>query len=485
MPQGTQEHTIGHFGMPEAFLADLGADTAATLIAAAADVVLIIDEAGVIRDMAFGSDELRSHGYGEWMGKPWAQTVTVESRPKVEDMLREAADGSSTRWRHVNHPSADGADLPLSYSVVPMRRNGETGSPRAGHAVVFGRDLRAQVALQQRLVSAQLSMERDYWRLRHVETRYRLLFQVASEAVLILDASTEKLEEANPAAYKLLGEAPRRAGWTMAESLDAPSNIALQQLFAGLRANGRSEPLAVRLTASDEPVMLSASLFRQENTSHLLLRLSSTDQSTPAPETNANQRLIQVIESAPDAFAVTDPEGRVLSVNRAFLELAQLANEDLARGQSLEKWLGRTGVDLSVLISNLRQRGAVRLFATRMRGEYGSTSDVEISAVAVTTGEQPCLGFTIRDIGRRLTNVTPISKELPRSAGQMTELVGRVPLRDIVRETTDLIEQLCIEAALELTGDNRASAAEMLGLSRQSLYVKLRRFGVGDTVAEE
>jgi DNA-binding NtrC family response regulator len=37
---------------------------------------------------------------------------------------------------------------------------------------------------------------------------------------------------------------------------------------------------------------------------------------------------------------------------------------------------------------------------------------------------------------------------------------------------------MCIEAALELTGDNRSSAAEMLGLSRQSLYVKLRRFGI-------
>jgi DNA-binding NtrC family response regulator len=37
---------------------------------------------------------------------------------------------------------------------------------------------------------------------------------------------------------------------------------------------------------------------------------------------------------------------------------------------------------------------------------------------------------------------------------------------------------MCIEAALEMTHNNRASAAEMLGLSRQSLYVKLRRFGI-------
>jgi DNA-binding NtrC family response regulator len=67
----------------------------------------------------------------------------------------------------------------------------------------------------------------------------------------------------------------------------------------------------------------------------------------------------------------------------------------------------------------------------------------------------------------------------------MTELVGRLPLKDIVRETTDLIEQLCIEAALELTGDNRASAAEILGLSRQSLYIKLRRLGIIESASDD
>jgi hypothetical protein len=38
----------------------------------------------------------------------------------------------------------------------------------------------------------------------------------------------------------------------------------------------------------------------------------------------------------------------------------------------------------------------------------------------------------------------------------------------------DLIERLCIEAALRITHDNRASAAEMLGLSRQGFYATPR-----------
>lgn len=486
MQQVTQAYIDRHFEMPGQFLADLDADAAAELITAAADVVLILDEAGVIRDLAFGSEDLAAQGCNEWLGKTWSQTVTVESQPKVEAMLKQAVSGDGVRWRHVNHPVlGGGADLPLSYSVVPVRRKGQPAATASPHTLAFGRDLRAQVALQQRLVTAQLSLERDYWRLRQVETRYRLLFQMAAEPVLILNGSIDKVEEANPAAHELFGEKAKRAGWTLTDSLDAESAEALRALLERLRATGKAEPLSLRLEGHAQPLILTASQFRQDNNLHFLLRFAlSGAQPSAGRSDSGQQQLLQVMESAPDAFVVTDLDGRVLSVNRAFLDLGQLASQDQAQGQLLDKWLGRTGVDFRVLLSNLRQHGAVKLFATQMRGDLGASAEVEISAVAVATGEQRCLGFVIRDMGRRLTADGRGVKELPRSASQMTELVGRLPLKDIVRETTDLIEQLCIEAALQLTGDNRASAAEMLGLSRQSLYIKLRRFGIGDATQD-
>jgi DNA-binding NtrC family response regulator len=101
-----------------------------------------------------------------------------------------------------------------------------------------------------------------------------------------------------------------------------------------------------------------------------------------------------------------------------------------------------------------------------------------------TSGDAPCYGFAIREIGRRLRDLPPTSLDLPRSVEQLTELVGRASLKEIVRESTDLIERLCIEAALAYTSDNRASAAEILGLSRQSLYSKLHRYGLGNLVGE-
>jgi len=58
------------------------------------------------------------------------------------------------------------------------------------------------------------------------------------------------------------------------------------------------------------------------------------------------------------------------------------------------------------------------------------------------------------------------------------DLVGSAPLKDIVAATTDVVEKMCIETAVELTDNNRVAAAEMLGLSRQSLYVKLRKYGL-------
>lgn len=224
--------------------------------------------------------------------------------------------------------------------------------------------------------------------------------------------------------------------------------------------------------------LASASQYREDQTLQFLLRLTAQTAASHPKLPSGNPWLGPFMEQAPDAVALTDLDGRVLAVNQAFVDLAQVGSPDLARGVLLDTWLGRSGVDLRVLLTNLRQHGTVRLFATQMRGELGSTAEVEISAATLQRGEDKCLGFTIRDMGRRLAPEARAPRELPRSASQMTELVGRMPLKDIVRETTDLIEQLCIEAALQLTHDNRASAAEMLGLSRQSLYIKLRRFGL-------
>jgi transcriptional regulator PpsR len=469
------------FGAPETSLGDLDAGTAGSLLSASNDLTLVLDENGVIRDLASANEELARESCSEWIGQAWVDTVTVESRPKVEGLLRDARTTDATlRWRQLNQVLSGGRQLPVLFSAVAIAPG--KGSQHA-HALAFGRDLRSTVALQQRLVEAQQAMERDYWKFRHAETRYRHLFQVASEAVLVVDAQSQKILEANPAAARLVGDGGPQGlvGQSFPVGMDLRSTETLNNLLAGVRATGRADEARAELLDARGAVTVAVSTYRQDRVSQFLVRIlraQADAMDDPAPSTSS--MLLKLVQSAPDCLVVTDLDGRVISANMAFIELAQLTSEEQVRGETLDRWLGRTGVDLSVMISNLRQRGALRLFATTLRGEYGAVSDVEISATLVPHGDKPFLGFTIRDVGRRLSSESRSKREMPRSVGQLTELVGRVPLKDIVGETTDLIEQLCIEAALELTRDNRASAAEMLGLSRQSLYVKLRRYGLGD-----
>jgi len=469
------------FGAPETTLRELDAAAMASMLSAANDLTLVLDASGLIIDFAADLEGLPSERYAHWIGQPFSDVVSVESRTKVRELLSVGAPGAPQaypRGRQINVMLADGAGLPLSVSSVPIG---------AGRVLVCGRDLRANAALQQRLVEAQQAMERDYWKFRHAETRYRHLFQVAGEAVLVVDATTQRILEANPAAARLVGDGGPQGlvGEAFPLGVDARSGETLNNLMAGVRATGRAESTRAELLEARGEVSVSVSMYRQDRASHFLVRLSPAQPVTAedtAPSTSS--MLLKLVQSVPDCLIVTDLQGRVLSANNAFIELAQLTTEEQVRGETLDRWLGRSGVDLSVLISNLRQRGTVRLFATTLRGEYGAVTDVEISATMVPHGGRPFLGFTIRDVGRRLSAAPRNKRELPRSVGQLTELVGRVPLKDIVGETADLIEQLCIEAALELTRDNRASAAEMLGLSRQSLYVKLRRYGVGDLPGE-
>jgi transcriptional regulator PpsR len=451
------------FRAPQTSLEALDAEAAGALISAVTDVALIVDAEGIIRDRSFQTEELAEEleQGRSWIGRAWADTVSVDSHAKVRAILKDAAAGTPGRHRHVNHTTLTGADVPIVYSAM---RVGKTRN-----LIVCGRDLRTISTLQRRLLDAQHSMERDYTRLRQVETRYRLLFQMSPEAVVIVDAVTQRVVEANTAATRMLeGPNARLIERSFTDLFTAESQLAVQALLAGMRVAARSEEMRGQLAESRREVSVSAALFRHgESTQEIAA-------------TSARAGFAQMVEHAPDGIVLTSPDGLILAANPSFLDMAELAGEDQARGEPLDRWLGRPGVDLDVLMANLRQRGAVRLFATTLRGEFGAKLDVELSAASVGQGNTAAFGFTIRNVGRRLGAERRAVLELPRSVEQLTELIGRVSLKELVRESTDMIERLCIEAALEVTGDNRASAAEMLGLSRQSLYVKLRRYGLGD-----
>jgi transcriptional regulator PpsR len=460
---------VAHFEDPDLLSNALTGPASTSLIVNSNDVSLIIDSDGIIRDVATGPGATALDVAKDWIGKPWLDTVTPESRPKIESLLKPG-ELDEARWRQVNHALPDAPDLPVIYKTVWLE-DGEK-------ILALGRELQQVSQLQQRLLDTQHSLERDYARLHQAEVRYRMLFSMSSEAILFVDADSRKIVEANPAAGDLLGSpANKLINRAFPRGFSDNSNDTIDELLLRVRAAGGAEDVVVTSADGNHAIRLSASLVRRDDGPYFLIRMRAAEKNV---SDGISHRVIDIVNRAPDAFVVTDVDGQILAGNAAFLNLVSMATDLQTVNQPLDRWLGRPGIDVPLLLRNLKERGEIRQFETVVFPEFGDPIDVELSAVSALDSDNPCLGFVIRRKLQRKTDEASGANVLPRSLEEMTELVGRVPLKDLVRETTDIIERMCIEAALKMSNQSRASAAEMLGLSRQSLYVKLRRYGIGE-----
>jgi transcriptional regulator PpsR len=450
---------------------NLSADSLAQLVSVSSDIALVLNAQGVVEDVSVRKTELLALGCQAWIGQPWADVVTSESRVKVESMLKPAKASGEMRWRQVNHPSPQGMDVPVQYAAVALGAD--------GRVLALGRDMEAMAILQRRLIETQQSIERDYLRLRHVEAKFRTLFETSNESVLLVDGSSYRVLDANGNAQLFAKDSSKKlVGRDLYECFEPASREDLQSLLRMAHATGRVEMCRARFAGASQDCSVSASVFRQENGPQFLVRLLAQD-AVPAKRAGANPQSLfaQALEQSPDGFVLTDRSGHIQSANAEFLSMLGATALSQLYGQPLENWLLRGGVDWGVLLTNLRSQAMVKEFATSLRQMSGSPMAVEISALSLA-GDEPFYAFYVRDVVRRRAQETPSSTGMAGSVAELSHLVGRMPMKDIVGETIDMIEKMCIQSALELTGNNRASAAEMLGLSRQSLYVKLRRFGM-------
>lgn len=448
------------------------------VLAALSDVIVLLDDGGVIEDVRCESAALQNQWSKDWTGKAWKDTVTVESIPKIKDLLASTQDLSSRR--QVNHPEEGHPDIPMTYVTMPLSYGGW---------LAFGRDMRAISEMQQQLVQYQVEKERDYARLRAFETRFRILAEAIEEPLLVVRAADFQITEHNRAAKDLLAPKTKRQmiGRQLLDMLTGDASSVAQDVLSMARTSGRAQ--SVEMTIAGSNYRAETLPFRQEGTHLVIVRLDRIEQptATKQPGLNGSAKPITLpgaLERIPDGIVTTDIEGNVLAANDAFVELTELAHADQVVGENLSRWLGRPDIDLGVLLGKLRSEGRVKAYGTTFSGNYGTIAQIEVSAAIERHSKTGTATFVFRDLGSRPRSPLSTTEALPHSADELTRLVGHVPLKELVRQTTDVIERLCIESALQITNENRASAAELLGLSRQGLYVKLRRYGIIDEVVE-
>lgn len=408
----------------------------------------------------------------EFEGKYLRDTLTTESSKKFDQRLKDYQTGQNMRRPvELNHL------LPGATTGFPVRYSFHTIG-EGGKILLMGRDLRPIADMQQQLVAAQFALEKDYEARREHDMQFRVLMASIDDAIMFVSLPSGTIKDCNLAARTLLG---KQGGDLVGVSLDQVfDNKAKGELVDRLVSVSNDSPnpeITLKARAMGRMVTIKPVLFRNAGDQAMLCRMTATAAQTLKSD-NLQSNLTGLYERGADAIIFVSTGGTILSANEAFLNLADVTHGQALIGRSIVEFLGRGNVDLTVMLENAARSGMMRAYTTRVMGEFGAERAVEIATTHVQTGAEPVFAMILRDTSRAETPGPETHKLGEVDMQSVVELIGSQSLRDIVARTTDVVEKMCIETAVELTSNNRVAAAEMLGLSRQSLYVKLRKYGL-------
>ena len=346
--------------------------------------------------------------------------------------------------------------------------------------IVIGRDITEVSRLQQNLVSAQKEISQNYLQISQLEERFRSIFEIGTESIVIVKADDAyPIVEMNRNAIKQLLLAKNDCIGKSLLSLFPASELSKAANFLK-GAQDTDEPSILKtLLSNGEATQISATSFINSGIPYLLLNLKPLDLAKASSLLDADSLTVKAIENNAYGFVVCTPEGLILKANKAFNKLNATRGEQDLIGTNIRNYLGPERTDFDQMMQSLKGKASSQSCVSSITNATSSIKLVDISAVSVAQ-PRACIGMIFRQVDSRQNKGARIDKKLVRSSQELSMLVGKVPLKDILAETTDLIEQLCIKAALDLTQDNRVSASEILGLSRQSLYIKLRKYGLVD-----
>ena len=437
------------------------------LVSAAADLTLVIGPDRLVdRVVADPQSGLAGLATG-WEGRPLQQLFAPESWTKLSLRL-ETPD--SALPLELNHAGATQYEFPVRYILRRL--------PGSDKLLMLGRDLRPLAEVQQQLVQAHRAIGRDHEAQRELETRYRVLLEENSFPILIISESTGRIVDLNSSAARLLGAARN-------DLLNAP--IAQEfdgrrrgELLESLSRNGTSDGagyLDLNVRRTGQRVKISAKMFRASRDRLLLCRIGLSE-SAQSQESDRSLMMQNLFEKGTDAIVFLDGNGLIKAANEAFLNLTDSHSQSVVIDRAFSDFLSRGAVDLKVLLDNVKRVGHLRHYRTRLNTDYMGEVSVELSGTLFQDRGKQVIGIVARDSVVTDRVVWPVTGTDNEGLRNVMRLVGYSTLKEIVDETTEIIEKMCIEAALEMSGNNRAAAAELLSLSRQSLYVKLRKFGI-------
>lgn len=429
----------------------------ARTILGTADIVLKLWPDGEIAEATFSDGILAVLKPDELHGQPVTQIAHPDDRESLQALIHSAVRGERRAPIQIRHTDYIQAGTVGRYSA---HLNGDGKNITMIGSTRSGADASTEGAAEAEIDSYQ-NPERA-----KREAAYQLIFEQSSEGLVIVNMATGLIEQANQNSAEILGT-----------SVDTLVSSPFLWYFADdgtdvAPTDTETLTLTARSAVTHDTINVRTQIVRGLDRTILIIRLQRVDDGTSMGRDPDNTLAVQLLKQTDVSVLLTDGAGEISWSNAA---LGSFVGEQTVTGRPVFEVLG---ISQDALAPGLRTADQVGRFLTSLSSLESSLcpqKDAYLTIVPLPADDAEGYGFLLH----AMTPDDDAQTEMnARDKDLLAQMIGKAPLKSLVRKSTDAIERNCIEAALRLTGNNRAAAANVLGLSRQSLYIKLHQHGL-------
>ena len=287
------------------------------ILASSDDAIIGKTVDGTIRSWNNAAELLLEYRADEIIGRPISVLMSSEPFAGKPGVLETIAGCESCRFE-TTLLTKSGRSIGVLITGFPIKH----GERRVVGSAIIARDIRDQREAQAAL--------------RESEGKYRAIFEASRDALLIADAKTGMLVDANRAALTLLGRSLEEIPKLHQKDVHAKDDIEEgKKAFHRYRYEaGATEHVVLRSDGQRVPVEIAASPMRDASGRELILGIfhDLTAHRKAQEEVRESEERFRIMaDGCPTIIWVTDAEGAIRFVNRTCCEFYGLTSEAASR----------------------------------------------------------------------------------------------------------------------------------------------------------
>ena len=401
-----------------------------------------------------------------WIGKHIKHVTSHDSLVKIDRILEhfehQAHSGALALPQiEINHINDKNEEFSIRYIAMKIAQQKQI--------ILLGQDMSEIIELQQRIIHnhRELQIERDM-QLRRKRASMRMR-EKSGDSRLVLSLKEGYILDATERVSKIFGQSAQ-------ELIDQNFFALFPQKTSTLLKNELSHNAhEMRFDLllpyhSEQSLHFQAEKFGSNAHSYLICDIHTVEEQSHI-ENDAHHS--PFFHQNADAFVIIDASGHILDANQQFIQLCDIETSPPYDALLIENYITKSNSEFRALIKMVEKNKSIINYDTTLNPLTALNTPIQLSIFQFTLLNNIFFGITIRGKFANLVN------NHAQFEGQPCEsFVKKIPLREIINRSTAVVEKKCIQEALNITKNNRLAAAEILGISRQSLYVKLRTYEI-------